>query len=71
VVLRPSWSEVQRRSDLRDEAWRHDVEVLRILYDVFDDLGDLESHVIDNTMLDEHQTVTAIQTKVSSGELLI
>jgi hypothetical protein len=52
-------------------AWRHDVEVLRILYDVFDDLGDLESHVIDNTMLDEHQTVTAIQTKVSSGELLI
>ena len=71
VVLRPSWSEVQRRSDQRDETWRHDVAVLQILYDVFAELGDLESHVIENTMLDESHTVTAIRTKLSSGELLI
>jgi chloramphenicol 3-O-phosphotransferase len=71
VILRPRWSEVQRRSDLRDEAWRHDAEVLQLLYEVFDELGDLESHVIDNTMLDEPETVTVIQTKMSSGELLV
>jgi adenylate kinase family enzyme len=71
VVLRPRWSEVQRRADLRDESFRHDVEVLKVLYGVFDDLGVLESHVIDNTMLDELATVTLIQTKLLSGELLI
>jgi len=71
VVLRPSWSEVQRRSDQRDETWRHDVAVLQILYDVFDELGDLESHVIDNTKLDEHQTFSAIQTMMLSGQLRI
>jgi chloramphenicol 3-O-phosphotransferase len=71
LVLRPGWSEVQRRSDLRDETWRHDAAVLQLLYDVFDELGDLESHVIDNTMLDEPETVALIQTKMSSGELLV
>jgi predicted kinase len=71
VVLRPSWPEVQRRSDLRDETWRHDGAVLQILYDVFDDLGDLESHVIDNTTLDEHETTSAIRTELLRGELLL
>jgi chloramphenicol 3-O-phosphotransferase len=71
VVLRPVWPEVQRRSDLRDESWRHDPEVLSVLYGVFDDVGELEAHVIDNTMLDEHATVALIQTKMLRGELLI
>jgi predicted kinase len=71
VALRPTWSEVRTRSDMRDESWRHDLEVLNVLYGVFDDLGELESHVLDNTMLNEQETVAAIQTKLFSGELLI
>jgi chloramphenicol 3-O-phosphotransferase len=71
VVLRPSWTIVQERSDLRDETWRHDAHVLRVLHDVFDDLGELESHVLDNTALDEDETVSMIQAKMARGDLLI
>ena len=71
VVLRPSWSVVQTRSDRRDETWRHDPEVLSILYDVFRDLGEYESHVIDNSTLDERRTVAAINERFASGALLL
>jgi hypothetical protein len=69
VVLRPSLLEVQSRSERRDERDRHEDVVLEELYGAFGDLGVLGSHAIDNSTLDEDQTVEAIQTKLNSGEL--
>jgi chloramphenicol 3-O-phosphotransferase len=69
VALRPSFVEVQSRSSQRDETSRHDAAVLEFLYAAFDDLGTLESHVIDNTTLDPPETVKVIQERLSRGDL--
>jgi hypothetical protein len=71
VVLRPSLSETRLRSHRRDEAVRHRDEILEELHGVFLSLGDLESHVIDNTTLDVDQTVAEIGSKKDRGELQI
>jgi chloramphenicol 3-O-phosphotransferase len=71
VALRPSWAEVRRRSDQRDETFRHDDQVLAELYGVFAELGALESHVIDSTALSVDQSVAAIQSALSCGVLLV
>lgn len=69
VVLRPSLSETHSRSSERDEAKRHRNEVLEELHGAFLDLGDLESHVIDNTSLGVDQTVVEIRSRLGRGDL--
>jgi hypothetical protein len=71
VVLRPGLCETQSRSRQRDEADRHSDEILEELHGAFRELGGLESHVIDNTTLDENQTVEAIRLRMELGELRI
>jgi chloramphenicol 3-O-phosphotransferase len=71
AVLRPSLSETQSRSRQRDEADRHSDEILEELHGAFRELGGLESHVIDNTTLDENQTIDAIRSRMELDELRI
>jgi chloramphenicol 3-O-phosphotransferase len=71
VALRPGLEVVQSRSNERDETVRHHDDVLKFLYDAFGDLDGLESHVIDNTTLDENQTVAVIHERMLSGALLL
>lgn len=71
VVLRPSLSVTQSRSRQRDEAVRHRSEILEELHEAFLNLGDLESHVIDNSTLDVEQTVDEIRLRMGRGELQI
>jgi hypothetical protein len=71
VALRPTLSETRRRSSGREEGKRHKVEVLDELHGAFRDLGIFEDHVIDNTSLSVDQTLEAIQSKMTRGELRI
>lgn len=71
VVLRPSWSETQKRSRQRDESLRHRDDILRELHIAFNDLGSLESHVIDNTTLSVNETVEVIKLRLVGGELRV
>lgn len=71
AVLRPSLSETHSRSHHRDDADRHQDEVLGELYGAFSDLGSLESHVIDNTTLDVNQTAERIKSRMGQGDLRI
>jgi chloramphenicol 3-O-phosphotransferase len=71
VVLRPSLSETQSRSHKRDESVRHRDEILEELHGAFRNMGELESHVIDNTTIDVEQTVEEIGSRMLRGELQI
>jgi chloramphenicol 3-O-phosphotransferase len=71
VVLRPNLSATHARSRQREEAKRHDDEILEELHGAFLDLGSLETHVLDNTLLDVNQTVGQIRLMMQRGELRI
>jgi chloramphenicol 3-O-phosphotransferase len=71
AVLRPSLSETRLRSQNRDEVVRHRDEILVELHGAFLNVGELESHVIDNTNLDVNQTVEEVTARMARGELQI
>jgi chloramphenicol 3-O-phosphotransferase len=71
VVLRPSLSETHSRSHNRDETDRHNDGILEELHGAFVNMGELESHVIDNTTLDVEQTVEEVASRMERGELQI
>lgn len=71
VALRPSLSETRLRSSKREENKRHRDEVLDELHGAFNDLGVLESHVVDNTKLSVSQTAETIRVRMDRRELRI
>ncbi|MGB8198027.1 MAG: AAA family ATPase [Acidimicrobiales bacterium] len=71
VALRPQLTAVQSRSGQRDESSRHDENVLDFLYRAFSDLGELESHVLDNSALDVESTVAEIGARLTNGTLAL
>jgi chloramphenicol 3-O-phosphotransferase len=69
AVLRPDYAEAVARSQKRDAAKRHNDAVFEELYHAFDNIGELESRVIDNSMLDEEETAVIVRNKYVAGQL--
>jgi chloramphenicol 3-O-phosphotransferase len=71
VVLRPNYAEAIARSQKRDVTKRHNDSVFEELYGAFDDIGELESHVVDNSTLDESETLEVVRRRYLAGQLRI
>jgi nicotinamide riboside kinase len=69
VVLRPNYAEAVARSQKREASKRHRDSVFEELYHAFDSTGELETHVIDNSTLDEEQTAEIVRSKYLAGQL--
>jgi chloramphenicol 3-O-phosphotransferase len=69
VVLRPNYAEAVARSQSRDASKRHNDSVFEELYHAFDSIGELETHVIDNSTLDEEETAEIVRNKYLAGQL--
>ncbi|MGC1239092.1 MAG: hypothetical protein WA860_09925 [Acidimicrobiales bacterium] len=69
VVLRPNYAEALARSQKRDASKRHDDSVFEELYHAFDSIGELETHVIDNSTLDESETAEIVRNRYLAGQL--
>jgi chloramphenicol 3-O-phosphotransferase len=69
VVLRPSYAEAVTRSQKRDPSKRHDDSVFEELYHAFDSVGELETHVIDNSTFNEEETSGIVRTRYLAGQL--
>jgi chloramphenicol 3-O-phosphotransferase len=69
VVLRPNYAEALARSHKRDASKRHDDSVFEELYHAFDSIGELETHVIDNSTLDESETAEIVRNRYLAGQL--
>jgi predicted kinase len=67
VVLRPSFSVVLARCMLRDPNDRHREDILRRLYDYFEEFDDFQAHIIDNSNHDPDETIEAIRAMLYAG----
>lgn len=67
IVLRPALGTALQRSQARSGEDLKDPDAITGLHDAFAELGELESHVIDNSALDTHATVARVRSAIASG----
>ncbi|MGW6197713.1 AAA family ATPase [Kribbella sp. NPDC055110] len=71
VVLRPDLGTTLQRGQDRPEPELTDADALTGLHGAFADLGALEPHAIDTTMLDAPRTAAEVRKAVASGDYLL
>lgn len=69
TVLRASFEEAMRRAVNRAKLDHHtNVELVRVMYPQFAELGQFERCVVDNTALDAAQSAAAVRALLESGK---
>ncbi|TCC02775.1 AAA family ATPase [Kribbella soli] len=71
VVLRPDLDTTLDRGQARPEPELTDADALTGLHGAFADLGALEPHAIDTTLLDAPRTAAEVRKAVASGDYLL
>lgn len=71
VVLRPDLAITLERAHARGAGELKDVEAITGLHGAFADLGELEAHAIDTSMLDPAATAAEVRKAVASGDYLL
>ncbi|TDW14287.1 phosphotransferase-like protein [Kribbella kalugense] len=71
VVLRPDLATTLERGQARGEGELTDAEAINGLHGAFADLGPLEHHAIDTSLLDPAETAAEVRKAVASGDYLL
>lgn len=71
VVLRPDLDTTLRRGQARGGVELTDADAITEMHRVFADLGELESHAIDTSLLDPVDTAAEVRKAVASDDYLL